>query len=117
VLNLLLVRLGFPPCIVLKQRRAAYLKALDSADGQNYRPLAEIIARGVLDNVHRFIVPEFMQDSNLVSLESLVDKELSYNALRQAALRGKLQANIGVDGRYYSTKQAVKQYKATRYKR
>jgi Fic family protein len=117
VLNLILVRLGFPPAIILKSRREQYIKALDQADGGNYTPLAAIIARSVLDNVHRFIVPEFAQNSDWVRLDSLVTKDMSYQALRQAATRGKLQAKVADDGFWYSTQKAVIAYKKSKYKR
>jgi Fic family protein len=69
VLNLILVRLGLPPAIILKSRRKQYLKALDQADQDNHTPLAAIIAKAVIDNVHRFIAPEFAQNSDGVNLE------------------------------------------------
>jgi Fic family protein len=65
VLNLVLVRLGFPPAIILKARREQYLKALGQADRGNYMPLAAIIAQAVLDNVHRFIVPSYTFGASL----------------------------------------------------
>ncbi|HEY6790784.1 MAG TPA: Fic family protein, partial [Trebonia sp.] len=45
LLNLLLVRLGYPPIIVLKQQRPAYLAAMQRADNGDYGPLGEILAR------------------------------------------------------------------------
>jgi Fic family protein len=116
VLNLILLRLGFPPAIILKSRRSQYLKALDKADNNTFRPLAEIICKAVLDNVHRFIMPKYAQNSDLVRIDSLVTKEFSYTALRQAALRGKLQAQIKDDGHWYSTRDAVDEYKKNKFK-
>jgi Fic family protein len=117
ILNLILVRLGYPPAIILKQRRAAYLKALDRADRGDILPLAEIIAHAVTDNVNRFITPAVAGPKKLVPLKTLETKEHSYSMLRQAAGRGRLKASIGADGMWYSTKDAVKQYLASRYKR
>lgn len=116
-LNLILVRLGFPPAIILKQRRIAYLKALDKADHGDLYPLAEIIARSVIDNVHRFITPAIAGPKKLVPLKSLETKELSYSTLRQAATRGRLTATIGADGMWYSSKDAVKKYIDSKYQR
>jgi hypothetical protein len=45
------VRLGYPPVIVLKQQRPAYLAALQRADGGDYGPLGEILARAMYDNL------------------------------------------------------------------
>jgi Fic family protein len=116
-LNLLLVRLGFPPAIILKQRRAAYLKALDKADHGVVLPLAEIIARAVIDNVHRFITPAVTGPKNMVPLKALETKDLSYSTLRQAATRGRLEATMGADGMWYSSRDAVTRYIANKYKR
>ena len=117
VLNLLLVRLGFPPAIILKQRRTAYLKALDKADHGDLLSLAEIIARAVIDNVHRFITPAIAGPKKLVPLKSLETKNISYSSLRQAATRGRLEAMIGADGMWYSSKDAVAKYLENKYKR
>jgi Fic family protein len=117
ILNLILVRLGYPPVIILKTRRNSYIKALEIADRGNCVSLAEIIARGVLDNIHRFILPKSVSITDRVSLQALVTKEISYEALRKAALRGRLVAEIGDDGMWYSTKNAVEVYQKSRYKK
>ncbi|MDR1514522.1 MAG: Fic family protein [Synergistaceae bacterium] len=116
-LNLILVRLGFPPAIILKSRREQYLKALDCADKGNDSPLGVIIAKAVIDNVHRFIIPQMAEGSNRVRLDSMVTKNISYAALRQAANRGRLEAEIGDDGFWYSTPQALNEYIKTKYQR
>ena len=92
VVNPILVRLGFPPAIVFKRQRAACLRALDQCDKGDPAPLAEQLARSVIDNLHRFVVP-IAGPARLVPLRSLVDGELSYEALRQAARRGRLVAH------------------------
>jgi Fic family protein len=117
VLNLILVRLGFPPAIILKIRREQYIKALSQADNGNYASLAAIIAKAVLDNVHRFIMPSFAKNSDWVLLDSLATKQMSYPALRQAAYRGRLESKIGDDGLVYSTRKAVTEYLHSKYKR
>jgi fido (protein-threonine AMPylation protein) len=117
VINLFLVRLSFPPAIILKQRRDAYLKALDKADKGNLLPLAEILARCVVDNINRFVVPAIAGPAKLVPLKSLETKEISYAALRQAATRNKLEAQLGSDGIWYSSKAALKRYLQNKYKR
>jgi Fic family protein len=116
VLNLILVRLGWPPAIILKAQRARYLKALDRADHEDLGPLAEIIARSVIDNLHR-LIPNIAGPAKYVPLEALVDDEFSLAALKQAATRGRLEAIIGPDGRYRSSKAALGAYKASKYSR
>ena len=104
-LNLILVRLGFPPAIIFKRHRAAYLDSLDRADRGDAGRLAEQIARSVIDNLHRFIVPNIAGPARLVPLHSLESREFSYDALRQAARRGRLDAHQGSDGVWRSTRE------------
>jgi hypothetical protein len=111
------VRLGFPPAIILKSRRGQYINALIQADRNNFAPLAIIIARAVIDNVHRFIVPKIAHGSDWVRLDSLVTPKISYLALRQAAARGRLESRIGEDGFWYSTQEALAKYIKSKYKR
>lgn len=113
--NLLLVRLGYPPIIMLKQ--PAYLAAMQRADDGNCGPLGEILARAMYDNLNRFIVPSLAGPARLVPLPALVDKELSLAALRQAAQRGRLDAIQGADGVWRSSRGAVEEYRSTRQRR
>lgn len=57
LLNLLLVRLGYAPAIIRKGDRARYLAALRRADDGDCGPLGEFLARAILDNLHRFLLP------------------------------------------------------------
>jgi hypothetical protein len=117
LLNLFLVRLGYPPIIVLKQQRPAYLAALQRADDGDYGPLGEILARAMYDNLNRFIVPSLAGPARLVPLPALVDRDLSLAALRQAAQRGRLDAIQSADGVWRSTRKAVEEYRRTRQRR
>ena len=45
VLNLILVRGGYPPAIIRKIDRGRYLKALRRADAGDYMPLAEVLPK------------------------------------------------------------------------
>jgi Fic/DOC family len=117
LLNLVLVRLGYPPIIVLKQQRPAYLAALQRADDGDYGPLGEILARAMYDNLNRFIFPSLAGPARLVPLPALVDKDLSLVALRQAAQRGRLDAVQSADGVWRSSRKAVEQYRRTRRRR
>jgi len=114
LLNLLLVRLGYPPIVVLKQQRPAYLAAMHKADVGEYGPLGEILARAMYDNLNRFIVPSLAGPARLVPLATLVNKDFSLAALRQAAQRGRLDAIQGSDGIWRSSRKAVDQYRRTR---
>jgi hypothetical protein len=117
VLNLLLVRLGYPPAIVFKGERRRYLAALQSADQGDHGPLGELLARAILDNLHKFVVPATAGPSRLVPLPALASERISANALRVAATRGRLKASKAADGTWRSTRAWVDEYLAGRYER
>jgi Fic family protein len=117
ILNLLLVRLGYPPAVIFKRQRNAYLDGLDRADKADPAPLAELIARAVIDNLHRFVVPNIAGPARLVPLASLATETMSYEALRQAARRGRLEAEQGSDGLWRSSRRAVIAYERSRFSR
>lgn len=117
LLNLLLVRLGFPPAIIYKGDRSRYLQALRRADRGDPGPLGEFLARAVLDNLYKFIVPAIAGPARLVPLPALATGELSANALRVAAIRGRLKAAKAADGTWRSSRVWVDEYVAGRYRR
>lgn len=117
ILNLLLVRLGYPPAIVYKRDRGRYLDALRRADRGDPGPLGELLARAVLDNLYKFVVPAVAGPARLVPLPALATEELSANALRVAAVRGRLKASKAADGTWRSSAAWVREYIASRYKR
>lgn len=117
VLNLLLVRLGYPPAIIYKRDRTRYVDALQRADEGDCGPLGEFLARAILDNLYKFIVPAVAGPARLVPLPALATKKLSANALRVAATRGRLKATKAPDGTWRSSRAWVEEYEATRYKR
>ncbi len=116
VLNLLLVRHGYPPVVVYKRDRARYLAALARSDDDDAGPLAEMLARGVRVSIDRFLLPALAGPLRLVPLSSLATKQLSQVALAVAAKRGRLRAVIQ-HGQWYSTRQWVAEYRTSRYKR
>ncbi len=116
-LNLILVRLGYPPVIIFKQQWPAYLAAMARADTGDYGPLGELVARAMLDNLNRFIVPNIAGPARLVPLAALADEEFSLAALRQAAQRGRLNAVQGSDDVWRSSRKAIETYRRTRHTR
>ncbi len=117
LLNLMLVRLGYAPAIIYKRDRSRYLAALRSADAGDAGPLGELLARAVVDNLYRFIVPAVAGPNRLVPLAALATDELSEGALRAAANRGRLRGQKGDDGRWRSTRAGVDDYRAQRHRR
>lgn len=117
LLNLLLIRLGYPPAIIYKGNRSRYLAALRRADGGDLGPLGEFLARAILDNLHKFVVPAIAGPARLVPLPALATPQLSANALRVAAVRGRLKAAKAADGTWRSSSAWVEEYVNSRYER
>lgn len=115
LLNLLLVRLGYPPAVIEKRRRSHYLAALATADQGEPGALGELVARAMLSSLMRFVLPAVAGDVKLLPLEALVRKDMSLSALRNAAQRGRLRAMAGTDGVWRSSKRWVSEYAASRY--
>lgn len=111
VMNLMLVRLGYPPAVILKSRRDRYLDAMQKADSGDFAPLGEMIARAIYDNINRFILPAVAGEGGLVPLAALVSPTFSLAALTQAAQRGRLDAIQAADGTWRSSKKAVAEYR------
>jgi len=117
LMNLILVRLGYPPAIIYKRQRSHYIRALQRADNGDLGALGELIARAILDNLYKFIVPAIAGPARLVPLAALADNRINAEALRLAALRGRLQATRGVDGQWRSSRNWVEEYLASRWRR
>jgi Fic family protein len=119
LLNLLLVRLGYPPAIVFKTERTKYLNAMRKADRGEYGPLGELIARAVTNNLYRFVVLAVAGPARLVPLASLVDpkKGVTATALRAAAERGRLRAQKSDNGIWLSSKNWLAEYQRNKHKR
>lgn len=119
LLNLLLVRLGYPPAIVFKNERTKYLDAMRKADKGDYGPMGELIARAVTNNLYRFVVPAVAGPARLVPLASLADEKagVTVTALRAAAERGRLRAQKSDNGTWLSSQKWVADYRKNKHKR
>ena len=117
MMNLLLVRFGYPPAIIYTRDRNRYLNALRRADGGEAGPLGEMVARAVSDNLYRFVVPAVAGPRRLVPLAALATKERSVSTMRAAIERGRLRAQKGPDGQWRSSKAWVDEYLASKYQR
>ena len=115
VLNLILVRLGYPPAIIYKRDR--YIRALRRADAGEPGTLAALITRAILDTLYQHVIPAVAGPARLVPLAALATPDLKAPALRAAATRGRLQATRGPDGRWRSSRVWVEEYRASRWTR
>jgi hypothetical protein len=114
VLNLLLVRHGYPPAVIRKRGRAAYLAAMRRADRDDFGPLAELLARAVKESLDRFLLPNLAGPVKLMPLSALERPGLSVRGLRAAADRGTLRASKDAGGRWMSSARWVDEYLASR---
>lgn len=117
LLNLILIRLGMPPAIIYNRQREQYLAALVRADTGDIGALAELIARAVLGNLHRLMLPKLAGPARMVPIASLADKSVSAGALRSAAARGALKAEQDQLGQWHSSRENVDEYLAQRNSR
>jgi hypothetical protein len=105
VLNFMLIQAGYPPAVILKERRARYLQALRHADVGNPNPLAEVIARAVSGALARFLIPKLAGEAKLVPLSALASQgPYSAQYLRQLVLNDRLRAVR--EGRLYLSSKA-----------
>lgn len=117
LLNLILVRLGYPPAIIFKNQREAYLRAMRRADDGQPGALGEMIARAILASLHRFVVPAVAGPARLVPLAALAGEQYTEAALRSAAIRGRLEAVKGSDGQWKSSRNWLEEYDRSLYTR
>lgn len=113
ILNLVLVRGGYPPAIIRKAERTKYLIALRRADRGEFLPLAELIARAVKDSLDRFLLPGLAGPNRLLPLSALATPRHSAATLRKAAERGRLTFQRDEAGRYYGMKKWIDEYEKT----
>lgn len=93
LLNFLLLQRGYPPAVILAERRRQYLQALSTADGGNANPLTEVVARAVSGAMSRFLIPKLAGEAKLVPLAALAAQSgYSADYLRQLAQGGRLRA-------------------------
>lgn len=117
VLNLLLVRHGYPPAVINKKDRNRYLDGLRRADEGDPGLLGEVLARAVKHGVDRFLLPGLAGPHRYVPLAALADTGFSHNALVLAAKRGRLEAAQAANGQWYSSQKCVEDYRKSRYTR
>jgi hypothetical protein len=85
LLNLILVRLGMPPAIIYARERTRYMTALARADVGDTDALAELLARAVLNNLNRLMLPKLAGPARFVPIATLADARISHG--RYAAPR------------------------------
>lgn len=114
ILNFMLIQRGYPPAVILKERRVTYLNAIRLADAGKPNALAEVVARSVSGALARFLIPKLAGEARLVPLAALAtDGPYSSAYLRQLALKGRLR--VVREGQLYLSSQAwLNEYIETR---
>ena len=112
VMNLLLMRKGFPPAIILKNDRKKYYEALNRANQGNYQKLMLLMCQAVERtlNIYLSSLPdndyEFQEISNIVSEP---DATYSQEYISLLARQGKIDAHK--EGRnWFTSKKAIQDY-------
>lgn len=116
-MNLLLMRKGFPPAIILKNDRKKYYEALNQANSGNYQKLMLLMSQALERTLNIYIssLPDndydFQEISNIVSEPNELPYSQEYISL--LARQGKIDAHK--EGRnWYTTKKAIEEYIANR---
>lgn len=113
LLNLMLMQAGYPPAVLLRDWRVGYIQALSRADTGNYNSLANLIGRAVERGLDLYLdacaaVPEaaYQRLADLAQVTGYSAEHLSW-LIRKGRLAG-----VKRGGRWYSTLDAVAQYRA-----
>lgn len=111
-MNLLLMRKGFPPAIILKNDRKKYYEALNQANGGNYQKLTLLMCQALERTLNIYIssLPDndydFQEISNIVNEPS---SPYSQEYISLLARQGKIDAHK--EGRnWFTTKKAINDY-------
>ena len=113
VMNILLMRKGYPLAIILKNDRPKYYRVLSQADKGNFAPLVRFVAQAVersLDIYLKTLTPVSKKREKFLPLKE-ISKKTPYSAkyLNLLARKGKLEAHK--EGRnWLSSPEAVERY-------
>lgn len=115
-MNLILMRCGFPPAIILKNDRKKYYEALNQANGGNYQKLTLLMCQALERtlNIYKTAMPdnytEYQEISNIVQEPNFPYGQEYISLL---ARTGKIDAYK--EGRnWLTTREAIEDYIATR---
>ena len=115
-MNLLLMRSGFPPAIILKNDRKKYYEALNQANGGNYQKLTLLMCQALERTLNIYINALPDSDNEYVEISNLVQEpNMPYGQeyISLLARQGKIDAYK--EGRnWLTTREAVENYMASR---
>jgi len=113
IMNIILMRSGFPLVVVMKNDRKKYYRTLSLADKGNYEPFINFISRATertLDIYLKTLTPDNQKREKFILLSELSkNSKFSTKYLNLLARNGKLEAHK--EGRnWLSSKKALKKY-------
>ncbi|MDD5151540.1 MAG: Fic family protein [Flavobacterium sp.] len=115
-MNLLLMRSGFPPAIILKNDRKKYYEALNQANGGNYQKLTLLMCQSLERTLNIYLNALPDNDKEYIEISNLVQEpNMPYGQeyISLLARQGKIDAYK--EGRnWLTTREAVENYIATR---
>ena len=115
-MNLLWMRCGFPPAIILKKERKKYYEALNQANNGNYQKLILLMSQALERSLNIYL--NAMPDSNndfqtIANIVSEPSSPYGQEYVSLLARTGKIDAYK--EGRnWYTTKEAIEAYISTR---
>nr|WP_315146130.1 Fic family protein [uncultured Flavobacterium sp.] len=115
-MNLLLMRCGFPPAIILKNDRKKYYEALNQANNGNYQKLILLMSQALERSLNIYL--NAMPDSNndfqtIANIVSEPSSPYGQEYVSLLARTGKIDAYK--EGRnWYTTKEAIEAYISSR---
>jgi Fic family protein len=111
LLNLMLMREGYPPALLLRDWRIRYITALDTGNTGNYTPLANLIGQAVEAGLDLYLeaCAALPSDDYRPLAELAATSVYSVNHLGWLVRQGRLDA-IKRGGRWYSTPEALHRY-------
>ncbi|MDP5201931.1 Fic family protein [Flavobacterium sp. DG2-3] len=115
-MNLLLMRCGFPPAIILKNDRKKYYEALNQANNGNYQKLILLMCQALERTLNIYLnsMPGSSYDFQpIVNIVSEPESPYGQEYISLLARTGKIDAYK--EGRtWYTSKEAIEEYMATR---
>lgn len=110
LMNMIFMKNGFPPVIILNNDRKKYISALRSANRGNFEPFYLLVAQAVERSLDLFLMAAGVYSGELIKLSEL-SKSVNFSAkyLNKLARTGKLEAlKLGRD--WLSSKEALARY-------
>lgn len=110
LMNIILMRDGYPPAIILNNDRKRYISTLGSAGHGNFDPFFLLVAQAVERSLDIYLMASGIDYGELISLSELSKKsEFSAKYLNKLARSGKLEA-LKLGRNWLSSDRALKRY-------